>query len=239
MNAPARERETGDDFARPFVTCNFALTWDGRVTTQQMTPADFSSPRDKFRMLEIRATADAIIAGAGTIAADNMAMGLASRELQSARLERGWPAYPQRVIVSNSGQLDPSLRVFQKDLSPLHLFSTTRMPDTIRSALAGKARLDLADAPTVDLPHVLRALYHEFQVRRLVCEGGPQLFRSMLAADLVDELHVTFGPRIFGSAAAPTLTGPAGPFLDHSMPLALDTMERIGDEVFLRYRVTR
>jgi 5-amino-6-(5-phosphoribosylamino)uracil reductase len=76
-------------------------------------------------------------------------------------------------------------------------------------------------------------------VKRLVCEGGAQVFRSLAAADLVDEVHVTLCPRIFGGIAAPTLTGVAGEFLPASISLALAKMEVVDGECFLRYRVQR
>jgi len=47
--------------ARPFVTANFALTWDGRISTRRGTPSDFSSKKDKHRLVEIRAQCDAVL----------------------------------------------------------------------------------------------------------------------------------------------------------------------------------
>ena len=44
---------------RPFVTANFAVTWDARISTRRGTSSDFSSPRDKRRLVEIRAQCDA------------------------------------------------------------------------------------------------------------------------------------------------------------------------------------
>ena len=152
MNAESKKR--------PFVTANFALTWDGRISTRRGTPADFSSKTDKRRLVEIRARCDAVLVSAKTAAADNMSMGL---------------------------------------------------PDA--------------------------ALRADYGVRRLVCEGGAQIFRALLAAGLIDELHVTLCPRVFGGEKAPTLTGLPGAFLPASVPLTLKKMEVIGGECFLRYRV--
>ena len=68
---------------RPFVTANFALTWDAKVSTKNRSPANFSSPRDKRRLLEIRSEADAILVGATTIATDHMSMGLPAADLRA------------------------------------------------------------------------------------------------------------------------------------------------------------
>ena len=44
-------------------------------------------------------------------------------------------------------------------------------------------------------------------VRRVACEGGAELFRSLLELQLVDQLNLTIAPYIFGGKGAPTLTG--------------------------------
>ena len=224
---------------RPFVTANFALTWDARVSTRRGTPSDFSSKKDKHRLLEIRAACDAVLVSAKTIATDRMSMGLPDPALRAARTARGQPAYPLRVLLTNSGRIDPTLRLFTKTFSPIVIFATTRMPARTRAALAEKADIWLHDSPSVNLATMLATLRTDYAVRRLVCEGGPQIFRALLTAGLVDELHTTLAPRIFGGERAPTLTGLAGPFLPASIPLTLKKMEVIAGECFLRYRVGR
>ena len=223
--------------ARPFVTANFALTWDGRISTRRGTPADFSSKSDKRRLVEIRARCDAILVSAKTLAADNMSMGLPDASLRAARTARGQLAYPLRVLLTNSGRIDPALRLFTKTFSPIVIFSTTRMPARTRAALAALADVWLHESESVNLPAMLATLRTDYGVKRLVCEGGAQIFRALLTAGLVDELHATLCPRIFGGEKAPTLTGLPGAFHPASVPLTLKKMEVIGGECFLRYRV--
>ena len=222
---------------RPFVTANFAITADGRVSTRALTPADFSSPRDKRRLVEIRASCDAVLASVKTVASDNMSMGLPAGELRAARVAKGRPAFPLRVLLTNRGRIDPALRIFTKTFSPIIIFATEEMPRRIRVALAGKATLYLQDSDHLDLAQMLRTLRGRHRVRRLVCEGGPQILRALLSAQLIDELHVTVCPRVFGGAKAPTLTGLAGAFLPRSVSLELRDMQVIADECYLRYRI--
>ena len=224
---------------RPFVTANFALTWDGRISTRRGTPSDFSSKKDKHRLLEIRAACDAVLVSAKTLATDRMSMGLPDPALRAARTARGQPAYPLRILLTNSGRLDPALRIFTKTFSPIVIFSTRRMPARTRAALAAHADIWLHESASVNLPAMLATLRADYGVRRLVCEGGPQILRALLTAGLVDELHTTLVPRIFGGANAPTLTGLPGAFLPAFIPLTLKKMEVLAGECFLRYRIGR
>jgi riboflavin-specific deaminase-like protein len=224
---------------RPFVTANFAMTWDGRISTRRGTPSDFSSPHDKRRLVEIRARCDAVLVSAKTVASDNMLIGLPDPALRTARAQRRQSPYPLRVLLTNSGRIDPSLRIFQSTFSPIVIFSTTRMPARLQSTLAGKADLWLHDAATVNLAGMMTTLRTEYGVKRLVCEGGAQVFRALLSAGLIDEIHLTLAPRIFGGRNAPTLTGMAADFLPRSIETRLRSMEVVDGECFLRYQIRR
>jgi len=232
-------RNTRMNLPKPFVTANFALTWDGRISTRNGTPANFSSPRDKQRLLEIRSGADAVLVSAKTAAADRMTMGMPDAALREKRVKRKQAPYPLRVLLSNSGAIDPALPVFAKDFSPIVIFTTVRMPESQRGALAARADLWMHDGPSVNLPAMMATLRGEYGIKRLVCEGGGQIFRALLEAGLVDELHVTLCPRIFGGIQAPTLTGRAGDFLPKSAPLSLRKMDIVNGECFLQYRIKR
>lgn len=223
---------------RPFVAVNFAITADGKISTRNFTPANFSSKRDKHRLLEIRATGDALLVGANTIKNDNMSMGLPDEALRAQRVRRKQAPYPLRVIITNSGRINPGLRVFEKDFSPILIYSTTRMPRRSQIALASKATLHLHEGKAVDLREMLTHLHSCYKVKRLVCEGGATLFRSLLAEGLVDEINLTLCPLFFGGAKAPTLTGIPNAFLPHTAACKLSKMETTADgECFLCYRV--
>lgn len=222
---------------RPFVTANFAITVDGRISTRNHTPANFSSKRDKRRLVEIRAKCDAIMASAKTISSDNMTMGLPAEELRAARMEKGMAPYPTRVLLTNSGRISPDLRLFTKTFSPIVIFSTEQMPAELREPLAEKATLHLHPGRHVDLRDMMRTLRKEHGIKRLVCEGGAQIFRALIEAELIDELNLTITPRIFGGKGAPTLTGLAGEYLRASTRLQLRDFSPVEGECFLRYTV--
>ncbi len=225
----------------PRVIANFAVTADGKVSTRNYTPSLFTSRKDKRRLLEIRALGDAVLVGRGTVAADAMTMGLPNAALQAERVARGQAKYPRRVIISNSGRIDPKLRVFRSAGGPVHVLAGNRMPATRQRAFAELGvDVRLAAGPEVDLRTSLAELHRDFGVRTVICEGGAGLFRSLMALDLVGEIRLTWCATIFGGAKAPTMTGPAGPTLEFSVPFRLVALEPGGDgEVFLTYRRKR
>src|SRR5207244_6432090 len=120
---------------------------------------------------------------------------------------------------------------------PILIFSTKRMPRKTQNALRGKAVLHLGKTRDIDLREMLRILRHDYKVRRVACEGGPILFRSMLDAALVDELNLTIAPYLFGGVDAPTLTGLNKEFLPTSVHCVMKNMQVVGDECFLTYRI--
>ncbi len=222
---------------RPFVTATFAMTVDGKITTRNFSPVDFTSREDKMHLLRQRALGDAVLIGHTTLKRDNVRLGLPHAELREARVARGQTPYPLRVIVSNEGRIDPKLKIFQSDISPVIIFSTIRMPRKYQKSLREKATLHLSDARSVDLAWMLQQLRSEYGIRSVACEGGATLFRALLEEDLVDQLNLTIAPYIFGGAKAPTLTGLSKEFLLRSVRCSLTQMRIVGEECFLTYRV--
>ena len=226
---------------RPFVSATFAMTVDGKITTRDFTPVDFTSREDKLHLFRQRALADAVVIGHSTLKRDNVRLGL-PEDLREARTKRGQTEAPLRVIVSNEGRIDNQLKIFQADpakAGPVLIFSTKRMPREVRAALADKATLHFSDQQDVDLAEMLRILRRDYKVRRVACEGGPILFRSLLKLGLVDELNLTIAPYLFGGADAPTLTGLSNEFLPASVHCVMTDMRVVGDECFLTYRIKK
>ena len=222
--------------ARPFVSATFAMTVDGKITTRNFTPVDFTSREDKQFLFQQRALADAVLIGHSTLKRDNVKLGI-SEDLRAARIKRGQSPAPLRVIVSNEGKIDSELKIFQSEISPILIFSTKRMPRKTRDALRGKASVHLTKQGDVDLREMLQTLRRDYKVRRVACEGGPTFFRSMLELGLIDELNLTIAPYLFGGADAPTLTGLNKEFLPKSVHASLKNMRTVGDECFLKYRI--
>src|SRR5581483_5995722 len=185
---------------RPFVSATFAMTLDGKITTRMFTPVDFTSREDKQFLFQQRSLADAVVIGNSTLKRDNVRLGI-SEDLRAARIKRGQTPAPLRVIVSREGRIDSGLKIFQSEISPILIFSTKRMPRDVRAALREKqVKLHLSPNDKLDLREMLAILSRDYKVRRIACESGPILFRSMLERGLIDELNLTVAPYLFGGA---------------------------------------
>ena len=88
---------------RPLVVATFAMTVDGKVTTKNLSPVDFTSREDKLHLFRQRALADAVLIGHTSLKRDNVRLGLPA-EMQESRVKRGQSRCPLRVIVSNEGR---------------------------------------------------------------------------------------------------------------------------------------
>jgi riboflavin-specific deaminase-like protein len=221
---------------RPLVVATFAITVDGKVTTKNLSPVDFTSREDKLHLFRQRALADAVLIGHTSLKRDNVRLGLPA-EMQEGRVKRGRSRCPLRIIVSNEGRIDHRLKIFQSNVSPIIIFSTKRMPRKYQRALEKRATLHLGSSKHVDLASMLETLRKRYKVRTVACEGGPTLFRSLLEEGLIDRLNLTIAPFMFGGAKAPTLTGLSRKFLPASVHCSLSDMRTVGDECFLTYRI--
>ena len=223
----------------PEVSANFALSLDGKIAARTKGATRFTSDLDRRHMLGLRAQADAILVGRGTLEADDMPLRLPSRRLRAARLREGKSAEPLRVIFSNSGRLRKNLRLFRGG-APIVVFTTRSIPDSVRRWLDDAADVRIEPrANRVDPRRALVVLARDYGVRSVLCEGGGELFRSLVEDALVSKLHITFAPLVIGGAEAPTLLGPARTsLLCRSIPLRLESFRSEGDEGFATYSLS-
>ena len=215
---------------RPFVYINMAATVDGKITSTGREYPRFTSPVDRVRMDRLRATADALMVGAGTVRSDNPTWHVRTPALR----ER---SAPHRVLVSASAQIPDDSRFFDTRHGGRSILVTTcRTPEARLEAFEGRAEVWRFGEEQVDLGEALRAL-SATGVRRMLVEGGAELNWTLFELDLVDELYVTVAPSLLGGSEAPTLLGGSGWSMNAQRRLSLLEMDREGDEIYLRYAV--
>ncbi len=222
---------------RPFVYVNMATTVDGKITSARREHPRFASPRDRGQMDRLRADADAVMVGAGTVRADNPALHIRTKSIREQREADGRPHAPHRVLVSASADIPENSRFFDTTYGGDSILVTTETvaAGKLRS-FEGRAEVWRLGRRRVDLRATLAAL-HKRGINRLLVEGGGELNWTLLELDLVDELYVTIAPALLGGRDAPTLLGGAGWPMDERRRLRLLELDREGDELFCRYSI--
>jgi 2,5-diamino-6-(ribosylamino)-4(3H)-pyrimidinone 5'-phosphate reductase len=222
----------------PFVFLNAAITADGKIAPASRRFEPFGGPRDHAHLLELRASADAVLAGARTVDLDRVNMGPGAIKYRRMRLRRGLAEYNLRVIVSGAGTIDPRAEIFQRRFSPIIILTSGRAsPRHLRRMQAAADEVKICGDTAIDFETALRWLRAKWKVKRLLCEGGGEVNGALFKAGLVDELHLTVCPLLFGGRDAPTLADGAGvERLAQAARLRLVSMKHYEEGVFLVYR---
>jgi riboflavin-specific deaminase-like protein len=215
-----------------------AMTADGKIATANRKVSSFGSRRDHDNLLELRATADAVMAGARTVDSNPINLGPGPEKYRRKRLRRGLAEYNLRVIVTGSGTLDGNAAIFKKRFSPIVVLTTARAGlrklERLRSLATA---VKVCGKKNINFRQALEWLRRQWGVRRMLCEGGGELNDALFRAGLVDELHLTVCPFIFGGRNAPTIADGIGVgSLAKASALELVSMKRVGDELYVVFK---
>lgn len=193
---------------RAWVQANFVSSADGAVSVDERSDG-LSSPADKRIFALGRDLADVVLVGAGTAEKEGYKGVRATERRLGRRRAMGLADVPPIAVVSGRCALPADAGVLTRtEVAPL-VITTEAAPRQRRDALAAAgAEIVLAGSEHVDLPAALDELCRR-GLRKVNCEGGPQLFGSLLAADLVDQLCLTVAPLLAGAGAGRIVEGPA------------------------------
>jgi diaminohydroxyphosphoribosylaminopyrimidine deaminase / 5-amino-6-(5-phosphoribosylamino)uracil reductase len=203
---------------RPFVLWKYASTLDGRIAAADGSSRWISSPESRADVHRLRAEADAVVVGSGTLRADDPH--LAVRGVDGAR-------QPLRVVVDTNAGVKPGARVLD-DAAPTLIAvaedaGTAHLPpgtDVVRLPRAGGG---------LAVPALLAAL-HERGVRSVLLEGGPTLAGAFVAAGAVDKVTGYLAPALLG--AGPAALGEAGiATITRALRLDVSEVARMGPDL--------
>jgi riboflavin biosynthesis pyrimidine reductase len=199
--------------AGPHIFSNFVTTLDGVVSLRMRGHAngrDISGFNDQDRLVMgiLRAVADVVIVGAGTLAADRQHVWTSesiypafASDFGRLRKALGKSGPPLNVIVSGSGSLDLRLPVFSSGAVQVMVITTTagakrladqRIPKTV-DIRAVRSRGSLI-APTTICSEVCRV----HGIKHILLESGPRLSADFYEQRLVSEQFLTLAPQIAG-----------------------------------------
>ncbi|MGY5046755.1 dihydrofolate reductase family protein [Streptomyces sp. 900105755] len=216
----------------PYVLLSAAVSLDGFLDDTGPDRLLLSSPADFDRVDAVRASADAILVGAGTIRADNPRLLVNSPERRAARTAAGRAEYPLKVTVTATGDLDPDAKFWHTGGEKI-VYTTDE--GVRRAHDLGIAADTVSLGTDLDWRLLLEHLHDVRGVRRLMVEGGGTVHTQLLQLGLADELQLVLAPLFVGDPKAPRLFGPGG---YQAGRLRLLETRRIEDVVLMRYEPT-
>jgi 5-amino-6-(5-phosphoribosylamino)uracil reductase len=215
-----------------------AMTADGKIATANRAVSSFGSLRDQKHLLELRATVDAVMAGARTVDLADINLGPGRARFRRLRLKNRLSEYNLRIIVSGSGTLNPQAEVFKHRFSTIIVLTTKlASPEQLCQLRTVADEVKVFGRRDINFYEALAWLRDQWNVKRLLCEGGGGLNDALFRAGLVDELHLTICPTIFGGWKAPTIADGSGfDRLASALALQIGSLQRIGDEIYAVFR---
>jgi 5-amino-6-(5-phosphoribosylamino)uracil reductase len=219
---------------RPYTTVVLAMSADGKIADAWRSPARFGSPQDKRHLETQIAQADAVLLGAATLRAYGTTLRVTQPALLQQRQQQGKPPQPVHIVCSRSGQLDRHWAFFRQPV-PRWLLTVQDSPWVNQPEFERVMAIGTTDTG-IDWIAALTQL-RALGIGRLVVTGGGEVVAALLAVGGVDELWLTVCPLLLGGKKAPTPVGGEGLLEAIAPRLALLSVEAIGSEVFLHYRV--
>lgn len=218
-----------------------AMTADGKIATANRAISTFGSKRDHDHLLELRATADAVMAGARTVDSAKVNLGPGPVKFRRQRIKRGLAEFNLRIIASRSGTVNPDAEIFQHNFSPIIILTTRRATaGKLKRLRALATEVRICGTREINFRQAIHWLQKKWGMQRLLCEGGGELNDALFRAGLVDEVHLTLCPKIFGGRNAPTIADGIGfQKLANAALFKIKSMKRLGGELFLVCEVQR
>jgi 5-amino-6-(5-phosphoribosylamino)uracil reductase len=217
------------------------MSIDGYLDSSGPDRLCLSNAADFDRVDGVRANNDAIMVGAATVRRDDPRLLVRDAARREGRRAAGLTESPVKVTVTASGELGRDAAFFTAGDGLRLVYCPASRAAALRGRLDGLAEVvGLAEPATGDrvtMTDLLDDLGGR-GIRRLLVEGGGRVLTQLLAADLVDELHLVVAPFFVGEADAPRMVRPARfPWTDTNRAV-LARATQIGDVVLLQYALS-
>lgn len=216
----------------PLLRVHMVASVDGAATDEHGRTGALGGETDTEIFRALRALADAILVGAGTVRTEGYGPHRLRADLRERRQADGRDRPAPIVVVSRSLDLDYAAPLFTEADVPTVVLTCEAAPADRRRQAERAGRVVVAGEEDVDLAAGLDRLRTDDGLAHVVCEGGPSLNVPLFAASLVDELCITLAPRLIGEA--PRILD----HLDRPRDLHLMSLCEQDGELYARYAVT-
>jgi diaminohydroxyphosphoribosylaminopyrimidine deaminase/5-amino-6-(5-phosphoribosylamino)uracil reductase len=190
---------------RPFVLMKVAMTLDGRIAPppgyhQAREPYWITCETARAAVQPLRWQADAVMVGVDTVLADDPML------TDRSGMRRRRPL--QRLILDSALRMPLDCKLVNTAQNDVVIFTVSKDESRIATLSNRGVRIEVlpAEAGRVPLGKVLDQLGAE-GILTLLTETGTRLNTALLAAGLVDRIHLFVSPQIMGSDAVPAFRG--------------------------------
>ena len=180
---------------------------DGRIATVEGHSHYVTGTADILRLHRLRALVDAVVVGAGTVAADNPRLTVRHVEGEN----------PVRVVLDPDGRLDRTCHVFSDGAAPT--IEIRRRPGIGVLAVSGDNAVLLPVGPTGFDPADILGALRTRGLGRVLVEGGGITVSRFLQAKALDRLHITVAPLLIGSGRPALVLDPVATLDDALRPV--------------------
>jgi riboflavin biosynthesis pyrimidine reductase len=197
------------DLTRCWVRSNFIASLDGGATTGGKSGV-LGGAGDRALFQLMRAHADVVLVGAGTVRVENYGGAQLSVAARQDRQARGQAEIPPIAVVTQAGRLDRDMKVFRHTEVPPLILTSSAVAGPAADLLGDLATVvDCSDGdPTLVEPKAILAALAARGLYRVLTEGGPRLHATFIAAGLLDELCLSVAPVLVGGQAMRIAAGP-------------------------------
>ncbi|OQX19043.1 MAG: 2,5-diamino-6-(ribosylamino)-4(3H)-pyrimidinone 5'-phosphate reductase [Candidatus Altiarchaeales archaeon A3] len=201
---------------KPYIILNMAMSLDGRIARKGERVV-FSNELDKARRDEIRKSVDGIMVGINTVLIDNPKLTISEKREEN----------PARIVIDSHGKVPDGANVLDNKAKNIVVVSMDAQPYRIEE-LAKKTSVIVCGDDEVDMVKLMDELYKR-GMKRILLEGGGHLNKSMIEANLIDEIYVAIAPVVIGDGVNLV----EGTIDERKLTLA--GIRQIGDMVVLKY----
>ena len=212
---------------RPYITCKWAMTADGRTASATGSSQWITGPESRRDVHLERSKHDAIIAGTQTIIADNPQL--------NVRLDNYSGRQPVRIVLDRTLRIPHDYHVFDTANQKSILFTSVKDAD-FSFYKSRNIDVHIIDESSnhLDILKVLNILADQYNITTLYCEGGAGLHGSLHDQQLIDQVHIYIGAKLIGGMNAAGCIGGRGiELMNQATELKIRDIRQIGNDIRL------
>jgi diaminohydroxyphosphoribosylaminopyrimidine deaminase/5-amino-6-(5-phosphoribosylamino)uracil reductase len=213
----------------PFVTVKAAMTLDGKIATASGESKWITGASSRAFGMKLRQGNDAILVGVNTILADNPALTIRDREIQTSK---------RRIVLDSLARTPLKAKVVSDEFKNLTTIVISKSAPKNRVAkLAGKVNVVVAPGIKINLPWLLKKLGAE-NITSILVEGGGEVNAAFLLGGLAQRIAFFYAPKILGGRDSRKAVGGEGiTKLSDAVQLREVEWKHIGEDLLLTARI--